>query len=254
MYAQIYRYRHVSSHQERQQTKWVVLGLGWVLLGSYAPLWALAAFPSLFESSTVVVRLAFIYQVFVSSLLLLALPLTFVVSILRYRLYDVDLIINRTLVYGPLTAIMAGVFAASTGIAQKAFLALTGERSDAAVVLSTIVVVTSFAPIKDHLQALVSRYFRETPDPGRKLHAYADQVRRRVFAVDARQIARRFLEEVVTAFQARSGAVYLVSDGIHDPVHATRDWNGEVQLRSASAGQERPGKTRVYRPWSACQR
>ena len=241
MYAQIYRYRHVSSHQERQQTKWVVLGLGWVLLGSYAPLWALAAFPSLFESSAVVVRLAFIYQVFVSSLLLLVLPLTFVVSILRYRLYDVDLFINRTLVYGPLTAIMAGVFAASTGSPQKAFLALTGERSDAAVVLSTIVVVTSFAPIKDRLQALVSRYFRET----RALAAgctpcgsgAAPGVRTWMLARLPRRCWRRSSRSI-----KRAAGQYLASERDHDPVHATRDVERGGSAGLPLAGQERPRK------------
>jgi len=79
------------------------------------------------------------------------------VAILRYRLYEIDLIINRTLVYGALSAILAGVYTAAITLSQRVFTAVTGERSDAAIVLTTLIVVSLFTPLKTRLQATVDR-------------------------------------------------------------------------------------------------
>jgi hypothetical protein len=69
-------------------------------------------------------------------------------AILRYRLYDIDLIINRTLVYGPLTAILAGAYIACIQLFRVIFTAATGQTSDAAVVLTTLAVAAAFTPIR----------------------------------------------------------------------------------------------------------
>jgi hypothetical protein len=77
------------------------------------------------------------------------------VAILRYRLYEIDVIINRTLVYGALSAVLAGVYTASITLSQRVFMAVTGERSDAAIVLTTLIVASTFTPLKGRLQAMV---------------------------------------------------------------------------------------------------
>ena len=82
----------------------------------------------------------------VAYLAVLLVPLSTGVAVLRYRLWDIDLIINRTLVYGSLTAILGGLFSASTTLSQRVFVALTGEKSDAAFALTTLVVVSLFTP------------------------------------------------------------------------------------------------------------
>jgi len=79
------------------------------------------------------------------------------IAILRYRLYDIDVILSRTFVYGALTAILAGVYTASIALSTRLFSAVTGERSDAAIVVTTLVVVALFTPLKNRLQALVDR-------------------------------------------------------------------------------------------------
>ncbi len=76
------------------------------------------------------------------------IPVTLSVAVLRYRLYQIDLIINRALVYGALTAILAGLYSASISLFQKVFIALTGEKSDAAIVLTTLILASTFTPIK----------------------------------------------------------------------------------------------------------
>ena len=82
---------------------------------------------------------------------ILLLPIAAGIAILKYRLYEIDLLINRTLVCGPLTAILAGACVASVGLSQRLFVALTGETLDAAIVLTTLVVAAVFTPVKNRL-------------------------------------------------------------------------------------------------------
>jgi hypothetical protein len=84
--------------------------------------------------------------------------------VLRHRLYDIDLILNRALVYIPLTGILGGMYAAGVALFQRAFQTVTGDRSDAAVVIVTLVLAGAFTPIRNWLQAFVDHHFKpETP-------------------------------------------------------------------------------------------
>ena len=100
-------------------------------------------------------------------------PIALFVSITRYRLYDIDTILSRAFVFGTLTAILAGVYTASIRLFNSLFTALTGENSDAALVITTLVIAAgrgreraeeegaaSFTPIKRRLEAFVERRFR----------------------------------------------------------------------------------------------
>ncbi len=108
MAAQIYRYRRVSTHRERQQTKWVVFGFAICMVGFvlFLTLGNLLLPPELLASSVIN---TFVAQTIFSGLLLL-IPISIAIAILRSRLYDIDVIINRTLVYGSLTAILALIY------------------------------------------------------------------------------------------------------------------------------------------------
>ena len=184
------------------------------------------------------------------------------IAILRYRLYDIDLIINRTLVYGPLTAVLAGAYVASIGLSQRLFVALTGSKSDAAVVLTTLVVASAFTPVKTRLQGFVDQRFKEAPDPTKGARAFRDHVRSVVEVIDARQITSRLLDEAVRAFDATGGAVYLRENDQLLPFHARGVWSEQppaatatlsvplecdtVQLGLLSLGERRNG--RPYSP------
>src|SRR5204862_497883 len=89
-----------------------------------------------------------------------AMPLAIGIAITRYRLYEIDRLINRALVYGSLTAILAGVFTAGIGLAQRLFVAATRETSDAAIVGTTLIVATLYAPLRKRPEALVDRAFK----------------------------------------------------------------------------------------------
>jgi hypothetical protein len=87
------------------------------------------------------------------------------IAILRYRLYDIDLIISRTLVYVLLTAILAGVSTAAVAFFQRMFVAVSGENSDLAIVMTLFVLATVFTPIKNTLQGAVDRRIRPASLP-----------------------------------------------------------------------------------------
>ncbi len=90
---------------------------------------------------------------------LLFFPISIAIAILRYRLWDIDVIINRTLVYGLVTVVLVLVYITSILILQRTFQTLTGERSDLAAVVSTLVIVALFLPVRRFVQEFVDRRF-----------------------------------------------------------------------------------------------
>lgn len=89
-----------------------------------------------------------------------AFPLAAAIAILRYRLLDIDLILNRTIVYVPLSAILAGLFGALASLVQRIFVAVTGDTSDIAIVLTTFMVALTVTPLQGGLQELADRYVK----------------------------------------------------------------------------------------------
>jgi hypothetical protein len=157
------------------------------------------------------------------------LPIVIGISILRYRLWDIDIIIRRTLVYLPLTAILAGVFAASIRLLQTLFSPLSGQ-SGTATALTTLIVVAAFDPVKGWLQRLVDTRFKEVSNPEGRLEAYAEQVRAFVQMNDGVASARRLLEETLAVFDAKDGAVYLSMEGGLQLVHTLGPWQNAPEI------------------------
>jgi hypothetical protein len=87
------------------------------------------------------------------------------IAILRYRLYEIDVIINRTVVYASLTAILAGLYTAAVALFQRMFVAVTGEGSDIAIVLTLFVLATVFTPVKNKLQGSADKYIKPATPP-----------------------------------------------------------------------------------------
>lgn len=143
---------------QRQQLKW--------LLAVAAV--ALIAFPSALALGSVDVSIAIAFWV-IGFLAYLALPIAIGIAVMRYRLYEIDVIINRALVYVPLTAIVAGFYAASITLVGR-LLAAAGQSSDMAVVLTTLVVVVIFTPVKNAVQSAVDRRFKVVQAPAEQPH------------------------------------------------------------------------------------
>lgn len=175
-----------------------------------------------------VFRLGLPFQatVFLPSLLLF--PVAVGLAILRYRLWQMDTLVNKAVVYGLLTAVLAGVFTALIGLSQRVFVVMTGEGSDAALILTTLIVAAAAAPIRSWVQEFVDRRFRETPTTSTQLADFGQQVRGFVEMNDPQRLARRLLQETVSALGAASGSLRLKADGQPEVVHTLGPWRGEA--------------------------
>jgi hypothetical protein len=108
----------------------------------------------------------------------IGIPISMGIAILRYRLYNIDLIINRTLVYGTLSAILAALYLGGIVVLQRVFVVLTGERSTLAVVASTLAIAALFNPLRRRVQGFVDRrFYRRKYDAAKTLEAFSAKLR-----------------------------------------------------------------------------
>lgn len=227
--AQVYRYRYVSTPLQREQSKWFMFA---ALLNALVLLVFGALIPGLFPAVNTTTVTGLRYALFINTLSAIAwscLPIAIAIALLRYRLWDIDLLINRTMVYVPLTGILSGIFAVTSDWSKQFVADATGSAANGAVI-ATLLVVATFEPIKKGLQGLVDRVFKEPPDPTKHLKAYSTQVGGIMQVIDVEQSARRLLDETVTAFDAQGGKIII------GPAHSPRfgytrgDWGDKAAL------------------------
>jgi len=147
----VVRYRR-SADVQRTQMRWIAAAVV-LFAGAGLPFVIVRYGLDLpYSSGSILLALALIAGCF--------LPVAAAVAILRHRLYDIDLILNRALVYIPLTGILGGLYAAGVALFQRLFQAVTGDKSDGAVVITTLVLAGMFTPIKNWLQSFVDKRFK----------------------------------------------------------------------------------------------
>ncbi len=184
VYSTVYRYRRVSGSAERQQTKWVITGmLGTFLL--FIPFTAvLLWFP---PDTATPQRLAFMVLVFTPTYLLsyICLPLGVAFAVLRYRLWDIDVIVRKTLIYTVLTGLLALVFFGVVTLVSGLVSGVTGQQSALAVVVSTLVIAALFNPLRRRVQEGIDRRFYRKKYDAQQVLARFGQTARNETDLDA---------------------------------------------------------------------
>jgi hypothetical protein len=203
---QIYRYRRTYNRAERQQTKWVLSGLvGFIILVLCAslPYYYLLSLPPGTPDPWWGPITGFGW--FLS---LILLPVTLTIAILRYRLFDIDLLIRRTLVYGALTATLALIYFGSVLVLQWLFQTLTGRsQSPIVIVISTLAIAALFNPLRKRIQNDIDRrFYRRRYDADQMLEAFAEQLRHEV---NLEQISRSLLGVASESMQPERVSLWL---------------------------------------------
>jgi hypothetical protein len=162
------RYRRANA-TEREQIKWLLYACA-VFLVVYV-----GGFVSRLGGTASLG--GYIWGVFFG-LSVIALPAAIGIAILRYRLYDIDVVINRTLVYGPLTMMLVALYFGGIVVLQRFFVLLTGQQSTIAVVASTLAIAALFSPLRRRIQGFVDRrFYRNKYDAAKTLEAFSAKLR-----------------------------------------------------------------------------
>jgi hypothetical protein len=205
---QLYRYRRISSPLQRQQTKWVVFGLAVpcaVLVGGFG----LMIIPALGDPSA---PTAASYQLALGAFLgctLLLIPLSFGFAMLRARLWEIDVLINRTLVYGTLTASLALVYLCLIIGLQSLVHLLTRTISEQPLVIvaSTLAMAALFHPLRQRIQAIIDRrFYRRKYDAAKTLEGFSATLRQEV---DLDQLREHLLAVVQETMQPTQVSLWL---------------------------------------------
>ncbi len=204
--ASIVRFRG-GSPVERQQIKWLLYSC--TLFAAY---YVLAYVLELGGKDYSLLRsLLFV-------LLILTIPLSIAISILRYRLWDIDILIRRTLVYALVSGALALVYFGSVTVLQGIFTALSGSQSTAATVISTLAIAALFNPLRRRLQNFIDqRFYRQKFDAEQTLLAFASIARSET---DLERLTTSMLEIVQTAIQPERTMIWLKSQ----TVQRTQKW------------------------------
>jgi hypothetical protein len=203
--AQIWRYRHYSTPPQKQQAKWLIYALALIVslvflvtTGIY-----LLLPPQQVAPATSVIA-DFIY--FLANLTFILLPLSIGMAILRYRLWDIDVLIRKTLVYTVLTALLALIYFGGVVLVQQLTRSITAS-SDLAIVVSTLVIAALFFPLRRRVQnAIDRRFYRRKYDAAKTLAAFSATVRDEV---ELDRLTGELLNVVQETMQPASLSVWL---------------------------------------------
>jgi hypothetical protein len=206
---QIYRYRTVSTPRQRQQTMWVVYGISIAAMGN---LGTRLLFTYVIIPLSHYTLLLAALEVLLITCSMLVIPPTLGIAILRSRLWDIDVIINRTLVYAVLTAILALVYFVSIIFLQSLVNVLTGQfslwsQSPLVIVASTLGIAALFQPLRRRIQAVIDRrFYRSKYDAARTLSAFSATLRDEV---DLDELKKAMLTVVQETMQPSHVSLWL---------------------------------------------
>jgi hypothetical protein len=186
---------------ERQQIKWVAYA-GALAGGASLPTYTILE----------AVDLRWLHMVgYVPALIgIIGVPLAVGIAILRYRLYEIDILINRTLVYSSLTATLVALYFGVILVLQRLFVVLTGEKSTLAVVASTLLIAALFNPFRRRIQRVVDRrFYRRKYDARKTLEAFSAHLRN---DTDLKTLSDNLVGVVRETMQPAHVSLWLRSD------------------------------------------
>jgi len=210
----IYRYQRMSSPIQRQQLKWLVFGgsatILIVLVTHLPPL----IFPALSRTGS----LYDLLLAAINTLVLLPIIFCFAIAILRYRLWEIDVIINRTLVYGTVTATLALVYVGMVIGLSSLLGGIINQDNGVAIVISTLAIAALFQPLRHRLQQVIDRrFYRRKYNAAQTLTAFSTTLRHEV---DPDQLGEALLAVVQETMQPAHVSLWLrptAPDRQHEP-------------------------------------
>jgi hypothetical protein len=218
--AQLYRYARVSRPAQRQQTKWVVFGTATSILGFLAAGVGEMLFPALTPAALRVTP----FDVFGTTCITLGgllFPVSLALAVLRYRLWDIDLIVRRALVYTALTLSLVLVYLAGVVAFQGLFRSVRGQQTELAVVASTLAIAALFQPLRSLIQrAIDRRFYRRKYDAARVLAAFGASLRDEV---ELSRLAEHVLAVVEETMQPAHVSLRLIAPPGRGRRNAFRD-------------------------------
>jgi len=210
LFSVFYRYWRVSNAAQRQQTKWVAFGLiagG----GGYAAI-LFSVLLTVPQPGSATSALSYIVAGTGLELFILLIPISIGIAILRSRLWDIDILIRRTLIYSVLTVLLVLVYFGSVIALQSVVTALTGEgRSELVIVFSTLAIAALFVPLRNRVQALIDRrFYRRKYDAAHTLAMFSDSVRDET---ELEQLTEHLIKVVDETMQPESVGLWLTGKG-----------------------------------------
>jgi len=207
LYAQIWRYRNYATPLQKQQTKWLIFALATIILFVLiisAAIYLVLATQQMNAATSLVADLIN----FVANLSFLFLPFALAIAIVRYRLWDIDILIRKTLTYALVVALLAVVYFGSIILLQQIFANLVNTQGNEIItVISTLAIAALFIPLRNHIQAWIDkRFYRKKYDAQQVLQKFSETVRDET---DLEKLTDELVHVVQETMQPKSVSVWL---------------------------------------------
>jgi hypothetical protein len=210
LYAQIWRYRHYSTRLQKQQTKWLIYGLALIVGFVFVITTAIYLFLPTQQVTPATYLLADLAY-FLANLTFLFLPLSIGIAIVRYRLWDIDIIIRKTVTYTIVVALLLIVYFSIVILLQQIFATVTGLGGNEIItVISTLAIAALFVPLRNKIQDVIDkRFYRKKYDAQQVLQKFAETVRDET---DIDKLTTELVNVVQETMQPKSVSVWLKAD------------------------------------------
>ena len=201
---QVYRYIRIYTYSERQQTKWLVFGVmsgllltaGALLLGNLLPAFSSPDSPFQLLDNNLGGLVVF-----------LPIPLSVGIALLRYQLWNIDIIINRTLVYGTLTVVLTAVYIGLILGLQALLRGVISQDNSVAIVISTLAIAALFQPLRSRIRKIIDRrFYRSKYDAAKVVEAFSATLRNEV---DLNQLRDHLITVVQDTMQPSHISLWL---------------------------------------------